>query len=345
MGCGGSSQPRPAPAPAPAPATLLQPENQYKQAAPASGKAKSKGKGKGNGKGKGRANGKFVKDAKWQIQLSGNYQDYEPQEDAILKRAFLMGQPNCRFHLRGQDYEYNFKSMKQKNLGSGKERQIRAPMGMRPPPAPVLPQGPVSVVTIQHGQAGQQIQVNDPNNPGRQVPVMVPPNARPGQKMAIPLPEKGQDVQAVQQKQLGMSVGGKIAGAGALVAGAGVVAVGGAILGDYLMHDGEGVEAVAGDISDWAAGDGADMAGDVADWAQDAYGDAADWVAGDGMDYAADAGEWVEGAYGDAADWAEGAYGDAADWAAGDGADLAADVGDWLGDAAEDAGDFVMNLF
>merc|ERR1719333_1160208 len=67
------------------------------------------------------------KPKKWQIKLEGHWQDYDEQEDRILKRALLVGQKNVRFQLRGQRYEYNFETMRQKNLNTKKERSIRAP--------------------------------------------------------------------------------------------------------------------------------------------------------------------------------------------------------------------------
>merc|ERR1712216_980116 len=67
------------------------------------------------------------KPKKWQIKLEGHWQDYDEQEDCILKRALLVGQKNVRFQLRGQRYEYNFETMHQKNLNTKKERSIRAP--------------------------------------------------------------------------------------------------------------------------------------------------------------------------------------------------------------------------
>jgi len=282
--------------------------------------------GKGKGKGKGKRTGTL-----WQTKLDGKFQDYGTQEDMILKRAYMIGQHNAKFHLRGQNYEYNFSKMIQKNKDSGKERQIRPPLGPRPPTKPLLPKGPMIVITVRAGQPGSLISVKDPNNPGTQVQVYVPAHAKPGQKMAVPIPEKGQSVESVQRKQQehdaehGMktspwSTGGKVAAGGVAVAGLAAVGVGGVILGDHLaggdMADSIG-EAVV-DAGDWAA----DAAGDVGDWAADAAGDVGDWAA----DAADDAAPWLEGAGEDIADFA-------------------GDAGEWLGDAAEDIGDFVMDLF
>lgn len=317
--------------------------------------SKGQGKAKGKGKGKGNATPMTIdKTSKWQVQLAGDFKDYGDQEDMILKRAFLVGQPHAKFSLRGQDYLYDFRKMLQKNEHTGKSRSIRQPWKMTAPPQPILPPGPMTVIQIKDGQAGQIIEIDDPNNPGQKVQVMVPPKAQPGQKMAVPLPEKGQSVEEVQKKQAGWTTGGKVAAASALVVGAGAVFVGGAILGDHLLGGdaaatiAEGGEAFAAwapgaaeAAGDWTADTATKGAEAVGEWAPGAWDASKDWVEG----AAADAGEWTETAAGDAAEWTEGAYGTATDWVEGDSLDMAGDVADWLGDAGEDVGDFVMSLF
>jgi len=272
--------------------------------------------GKGGGKGKGKGKGKGVK-GKFQIKLSGSWQDYDDVEDRVLKRAFLIGQNSARFHLRGNDYEYNFKRMKQKNLKSNQERDIRGPPGLRKPPAPILPPGSTVIISVPEGSAGKTIQIDDPNNKGQKISVNVPAGARKGQKMAVPIPEKGQTVQDVCQKQQGWSTGAKTAAGLAAVGTVGAAAVGGALIGDHMA---------GGTMATDGAAAAVDMTTDAADAVQD-------WAPG-----AADAaGDWAEGAADDAGDWGEGAADDIGDFAE--------DAGDWLGDAAEDAGDWVMSLF
>jgi len=302
MGCGSSQPPPPAAQAAPEPA------------APTGGGGG--GGGKGGGKGKGKGKGKGVK-GKFQIKLSGSWQDYDDVEDRVLKRAFLIGQNSARFHLRGNDYEYNFKRMKQKNLKSNQERDIRGPPGLRKPPAPILPPGSTVIISVPEGSAGKTIQIDDPNNKGQKISVNVPAGARKGQKMAVPIPEKGQTVQDVCQKQQGWSTGAKTAAGLAAVGTVGAAAVGGALIGDHMA---------GGTMATDGAAAAVDMTTDAADAVQD-------WAPG-----AADAaGDWAEGAADDAGDWGEGAADDIGDFAE--------DAGDWLGDAAEDAGDWVMSLF
>merc|ERR1712054_693323 len=112
----------------------------------------------------------------------------------------------------------------------------------------------MTVVTVADGQQGQVMVVADPNNPGQTINVHVPLGATAGSKMAVPLPAKGENVQAVQEKQRkhdeeekkkGWSTGAKVAAAGAALVGAGAVGVGGVILGDVLT---------GGDMGDTAVG-------------------------------------------------------------------------------------------
>merc|ERR1719424_1089915 len=254
--------------------------------------------------------------------LSGAWTDYTAEEDGVLKKAYLVGQKNCRFHLRGQDYEYSFQQMKQTNLGTKKVRDIRAPPNLAPPKEPLLPTGAMVVITVKKGQAGKEIEIDDPNNKGKKIKVNVPPGAKAGQKMAVPVPAVGESVESVAKKQKEHSAGAKLVLGVGGIAAVGAVAVGGVVLGDHLTGGHLGVadaaEGYAEDIADWAPG-AAEGAGE---WATGAAEDAGEWATG----AAEDVGEWAEGA----GEWAEGAFEDSVDWLEG---------------AADDVGDFVTSLF
>jgi len=71
----------------------------------------------------------------FQVKLSGAWTDYSNDEDKILKRAYLAGFENAKYSLRGQKYECNFKAMTQKNLQSGKVREMRPPHKWKAPPS------------------------------------------------------------------------------------------------------------------------------------------------------------------------------------------------------------------
>merc|ERR1719265_3087028 len=81
--------------------------------------------------------------------------------------------------------------MKQTNLSSGMERDIRPPYKMKPPGKPIVPAGPTMVVTVPPGGAGQTIQVPHPKDKSQFIAVQVPPGARPGQTMLVPVPPLG----------------------------------------------------------------------------------------------------------------------------------------------------------
>jgi len=341
MGCGGSkSSAGQASSPAPVQAQTMPAES----VAPPAGKGQ--GKGKGKGKGQGAANMKAVMKNHFQVKLGSNFQDYEKQEDQILKQAFLVGQKQCNFKLRGQEYEYNFQSKKQLNKGTGKEREIRCPQGMSPPKKPLLPAGPMMCVTVGKDNVkvvnGQKCMVvKDPNDPTKEIQVAVPPGAKPGTRLAVPVPAQGQTQEAVCQAQKGhYSNGAKVALAMTAIGG---TAVAGVVLGEHLSGGaistwGENLWEQVQDTSAGAWVEGA--AADAGDWAGDAAADAGDWGGGAWEAAGAagtDAGEWVDGAAASAGEWGEGAADTAGDWAE--------DAGEWFADVADDAGDFVMNLF
>ena len=297
------------------------------------GKSKGKGKGKiegkGQGQGKGKGKGRDTA-SKFQIMLREKWEDYGAEEDAILKRAYLVGHANARYRLRGQDYEYSFRGMTQRNLATGKQRTIRPPRDLRPPAEPLLPPGAMVVVQVPEGFAGKVYTISDPLNPGQTLDVAVPAGAKTGARLAVPVPQKGETAEDVRKRQQGFSAGAKVALVGA-AAGAGVV--GGVVLADHLAGG-----AVAEAVADSAA----------AGWTEGAVADAGEWVAG----AADDVGAWAEGAYGDAGDWGAGAAEDAGEWAEGAwedvgdwGAGAVEDTSDWLGGAGEDFGDFVTDLF
>jgi len=216
--------------------------------------------------------------AKFQVKLGSDWQDYSRDEDKILKRAFMAGFPSAKFHLRGQDYQYNFKRMKQVNLATRKTRDIRPPRKWKAPSAPIVPQGKTTVVNVPPGAPGTVIQVPFPGKPGKFIAVNVPATARPGQAMLVPVPDESTatvvatpSAPAVSGADAppksgggGWSTGGKVAATGAAVLGVGGAAVGGAILGTHIAE--HGLDATVD-----AAGDGLADAGEaIGDFAVDA---------------------------------------------------------------------------
>jgi len=216
-----------------------------------------------------------AKGGHFQVKLGGEWKDYSPEEDKILKRAYMAGFPNTKFSLRGQQYEYNFGRSTQTNQNTGKTREIRPPHGWKQPSKPLVPPGQTTVITVPPGSPGTTIQVPWPGKPGEFISVNVPASARPGQAMLVPIPKGGSGrpdapAPAAPAKDGGSgggggwSTGGKVAATGAAVVGVAGVAVGGAILGEHIAE--HGVDATVD-----AAGDGlADGADAIEEFAVDA---------------------------------------------------------------------------
>jgi len=222
---------------------------------------------------------------------STRWTDYSHEEDKILKRAFMAGFPSCKFHLRGQNYQYDFKRMVQINVDTRKERQIRPPHRWAAPKTPIVPPGKTTVVNVPPGAPGTVIQVPYPGQKGKFINVNVPPTARPGQAMLVPVPPVSQAVPAgttppVAEKEKaekgrsgGWSTGAKVAAGGAAVVGVAGAAVGGAILGEHIAE--HGLDATVDAVGDGLADAGeaiADAAVDAGEFVVDAGESVGDFI-------------------------------------------------------------------
>jgi len=231
--------------------------------------------------------------AAFQVKLGGEWKDYAKDEDKILKRAYLAGFPNAKYALRGQHYEADFRKMQQKNMDSGKSRDIRAPHKWKPPSAPITKAGPTFCITVPPGAPGTTIQVPHPREKGAMIAVNVPPTAKVGQAMLVPIPDGAPaalpageimgEYKPVEHKEekdkKKWSTGAKVAAAtgGAVVVGG--LAVGGALLGEHIAE--EGWDATMADLGDIAttAGEGiADGAEAAVDWVGDAAETTGDFI-------------------------------------------------------------------
>jgi len=229
----------------------------------------------------------------FQVKLSGEWKNYDKDEDKILKRAYLAGFPNAKYALRGQNYEVDFKKMQQKNQATGKGRDIRPPFKWKPPEAPITAAGPTFCITVPPGAPGTTIQVPHPKEKGQMIAVNVPPTAKVGQAMLVPIPSgppaalAAEDVKGEykpeapkdEKEKKKWSTGAKVAACtgGAVVVGG--LAVGGALLGEHIAE--EGWDATMADLGDVAttAGEGiADGAEAAVDWVGEAAEDAGDWI-------------------------------------------------------------------
>lgn len=229
----------------------------------------------------------------FQVKLSGEWKNYDKNEDKILKRAYLAGHPQARYSLREQSYEVDFRKMTQKNTKSGKEREIRAPYKWKAPEKPIAPAGPSFCITVPPGAPGTTIQVPHPKNKEQFIAVNVPPTAKVGQAMLVPIPpgepsalpaaEISSEYKPVEPKdekeKKKWGTGAKVAavGGGALVVGG--LAVGGALLGEHIAE--EGWDATMADLGDVATDAGEAIAGGAeaaVDWVEGAADDVGDFV-------------------------------------------------------------------
>merc|ERR1719429_226311 len=78
--------------------------------------------------------------------------------------------------------------MLQKNLASGKARDMRAPHKWSQPSSQIVKPGETFCVKVPPGGPGAIIQVPHPKTKGQLVAVNVPPTAKVGQAMLVPLP-------------------------------------------------------------------------------------------------------------------------------------------------------------
>merc|ERR1719401_482099 len=122
----------------------------------------------------------------FQVKLAGSWKDFAHDDDSLLKIAFKCGHPKVWCNNRNQQYEYDFETMLQKNLTTGKIRSIRPPHRAH---APNLsePVPPVAVIEVPPGCAGTEIVMPHPTVSGEFISVFAPVGAKDYQKMLVPV--------------------------------------------------------------------------------------------------------------------------------------------------------------
>lgn len=202
----------------------------------------------------------------FQVKIRGKWEDFQTDEDMILKHAFQAGFPVIVYTYHEQAYRCDFKNMTKKNIHSDRVHEIRPPYTWRPPSQTT--QAEVAIfVQVGPNTEGTTIQIQNPENEKHPVFVAVPQNAKVGQAMLVPIVPIVNSPPAMPMKTKAA-----LATSGLLAAGS--LAVAGLMLGDVLTGGG-GIE----ELGEAAAtvgkqiGNGLSSVGSVVDDGVDAAGD------------------------------------------------------------------------
>lgn len=120
----------------------------------------------------------------FQVKLGGSWKDFDPEDDRVFKAILQAGHPRVWCEKRGQQYEYDLRTMEQTNLATGRKRTIRPPHAARSRKFEEYLPG-VLVVEVPRGGAGTVISVQHPVVGGEQITVVVPVDAKDFQKMMV----------------------------------------------------------------------------------------------------------------------------------------------------------------
>eukprot|EP00933_Yihiella_yeosuensis_P001983 TRINITY_DN10325_c0_g1_i1.p1 TRINITY_DN10325_c0_g1~~TRINITY_DN10325_c0_g1_i1.p1 ORF type:complete len:335 (-),score=62.96 TRINITY_DN10325_c0_g1_i1:178-1182(-) len=302
----------------------------------------------------------------FKVKIDDRWRNYAKSVDELLSICYKTGVPSLRMLVKGSMYEFDFETMKMRNLVTVSPQDMKAPFNLdRPAPTSqacetlrnglsVGRNGPVYALRVPKGSPGTTIRVPHPTKLGKPFPIFVPKEAVVDKPLFVPIPASKKKLKYLgygagasgavfvgSEIATGFGIGG-VGGAGvAGAAGAGAAGVAAAalpfILGGAAIA---GLGAVAVHYSRRnpmkAAAVGALTIGGLA---------LADHVAEVGVaeaagDVAEAAGDLVEGV-GDAAEFVADRAEDAAD-ALGD---LHHGVSDWLDGPGADAVGFVEDLF
>jgi len=161
--------------------------------------------------------------------------DYCPEEDKLLKCGYMSGVPIFKLRHHGHCYEYDFRKCQQRNVQSGRTREIRPPRGWKPPSQPVVPASKMTTLKLTADQPGKVVCLRHPL--GGCYTIKVPQHAREGQIMLVPVPENPLDSDTLACCRCGKTMGSKVAmGLGGVAVAAPVA--GFAVLGAVAGSDG-----------------------------------------------------------------------------------------------------------
>mmetsp|Transcript_80188 Transcript_80188/g.227037 ORF Transcript_80188/g.227037 Transcript_80188/m.227037 type:complete len:218 (+) Transcript_80188:96-749(+) len=199
----------------------------------------------------------------FQVKIRGYWEDFQPDEDKILKHAFKAGFPVIVYTHREQPYRCDFKKMTKRNIHTSKVYEIRPPFKFKSPSS--LPHDEAAIfVLVEPHTEGTTIQVHNPENEKRPIFVAVPENARIGQAMLVPIVDRpahhvGSGAAMPLRTKAALATSGFLAVGGLAVAGLilGDVMTGGSAMeeiGDggatVARHIGEGLNDFASAVDD-----------------------------------------------------------------------------------------------
>lgn len=117
-----------------------------------------------------------------------------------MKRAYLGGFSNLRYTFRGQEYDVSFMAMTQRNIDTGKIREIRPPYKWKPLAGSRVEKGPALCIKVPPNGPGTIINVPHPKVKDRIMAITVPKTAKVGQAMLVPIPQGEPQPKLIQSK-------------------------------------------------------------------------------------------------------------------------------------------------
>eukprot|EP00929_Paragymnodinium_shiwhaense_P002069 TRINITY_DN10227_c0_g1_i1.p1 TRINITY_DN10227_c0_g1~~TRINITY_DN10227_c0_g1_i1.p1 ORF type:complete len:218 (+),score=55.83 TRINITY_DN10227_c0_g1_i1:68-721(+) len=185
---------------------------------------------------------------RFQVLLAGNWRDVEVEEDLALKAAVAEGEHSVVLDIRGFSYECDLTALQQRNLMTGKVRQLRPPAGLRfasqPDDISCLDQSDVVLTETTSTTAGTEDTL--PSSSGR--------STQTGSSLLSKFRGAAKSVKI--KAPFSLSCAAKTAGAAGTAAA--VLTTAGALADEFLM---DGQMGVADGLLD-AAGEAEDFGGD-----------------------------------------------------------------------------------
>lgn len=177
----------------------------------------------------------MLRPSSFKVKVEGNFRNYGPETNGLLSRAYIAGFPSVRAYVGGQFYKFDFKRMKQRNLYTGEDSEMLAPIGApKKEYSRLFGERSVLAVRVAPGSAGDTVKVPHPRKLGKALTVDVPIGATSDQIMFVVMPRQWKKKFALTSAALGFGGGAAVGAAAAAGGNAGIAggatAAGGAIV-------------------------------------------------------------------------------------------------------------------